>query len=249
MSGLSKTCFGFSLPLPKAENCLAEHHRKTSILTMLHPSQLGQNGGAKIFGHRYIIYIWLRSGMWKPYKWLSLKIQNSEKIGGEQMIFAEKAWNLLRFYQNIINWKKLTFALQKYSLLSADSSKFSNSYSNFVNLAKIPTKWSAELRDDRRNTRFRKLWHFSGKIGVFALWAPPKVCHVADLTPVRSTSPLTDHFHHGLRRNPRKYHRRIKEFFVLIAILEAPHLFWKRTLSCPEPTILGHPLEKVQVKD
>ena len=58
------------------------------------------------------------------------------------MIFAEKAWNLLRSYQNIINWKKLTFALQKYSLLSADSSKFSNSYSNFVNLAKIPTKWS-----------------------------------------------------------------------------------------------------------
>ena len=142
MSGLSKTCFGFSLPLPKAENCLAEHHRKSSILTMLHPSQLGQNGGAKIFGHRYIIYIWLRSGMWKPYKWLSLKIQNSEKIGGEQMIFAEKAWNLLRSCQNIICSKKSTFALQKYSLLSADSSKFSNSYSNFVNLAKIPTKWS-----------------------------------------------------------------------------------------------------------
>ena len=123
MSGLSKTCFGFSLPLPKAENCLAEHHRKSSILTMLHPSQLGQNGGAKIFGHRYIIYIWLRSGMWKPYKWLSLKIQNSEKIGGEQMIFAEKAWNLLRSGQNIICRKKSTFALQKYFLLSTDSSK------------------------------------------------------------------------------------------------------------------------------
>ena len=56
MSGLSKTCFGFSLPLPKAENCIAEHHSKSSILTMLHPSQLGQNGGAKIFGHRYITY-------------------------------------------------------------------------------------------------------------------------------------------------------------------------------------------------
>ena len=113
MPGLSKKCFGFSLPLPKAENCLAEHHRKSSILTMLHPSQLGQNGGAKIFGHRYIIYIWLRSGMWKPFKWLSLKIQNSEKIGGEQMIFAEKAWNLLRSCQNIIGRKKNRHLLYK----------------------------------------------------------------------------------------------------------------------------------------
>ena len=43
MSGLSKTCFGFSLPLSKAENCLAERQRKSSILTMCLPSQLGQN--------------------------------------------------------------------------------------------------------------------------------------------------------------------------------------------------------------
>ena len=123
MSGLSKTCFGFSLPLPKAENCLAEHHRKSSILTMLHPSQLGQNGGAKIFGHRYIIYIWFRSWVWKLFEWLSLKAQNSEKIGDKQHFFAEKGRNLLRSYQNITNWKKSTFALQKYFPLSADSSK------------------------------------------------------------------------------------------------------------------------------
>ena len=48
MSGLSKTCLGFSLPRCKAENCLTEHHSKVSILTMLHTFQVGQNGGANV---------------------------------------------------------------------------------------------------------------------------------------------------------------------------------------------------------
>jgi hypothetical protein len=46
MSGLSKTRFGFSLPLSRAGNCLAEHQRKSSILTMFQASQLDQNGCA-----------------------------------------------------------------------------------------------------------------------------------------------------------------------------------------------------------
>ena len=46
MSGLSKTYFGFSLPLSNAENCLAERQGKLNILTMCLPSQLGQNGHA-----------------------------------------------------------------------------------------------------------------------------------------------------------------------------------------------------------
>jgi hypothetical protein len=46
MSGLSKTRFGFSLPLSRAENCLAERQRKSSILTMFQASQLDQNGCA-----------------------------------------------------------------------------------------------------------------------------------------------------------------------------------------------------------
>ena len=54
---------------------------------------------------------------------LSLKAHYSEKNGDKQQFFAEKGQNLLRSYQNIINWKKSTFALQKYFPLSADSSK------------------------------------------------------------------------------------------------------------------------------
>ena len=77
----------------------------------------------KFFGHRYTIYIRIRSWVWKPFEWLSLKVQNSEKNGGREQNIAEKSWNLLRSYQNIINWKKLTFALQKYFPFSADSSK------------------------------------------------------------------------------------------------------------------------------
>ena len=154
MSGLSKTCFGFSLPLPKAENCLAEHHRKSSILTMLHPSQLGQNGGAKIFGHRYIIYIWFRSWVWKLFEWLSLKAQNSEKIGDKQHFFAEKGRNLLRSYQNITNWKKSTFALQKYFPLSADSSKT-------FKIHKWLTLWCKFGKDTNKIIHFDGFWRIS----------------------------------------------------------------------------------------
>ena len=54
-----------------------------------------------------------------------------KEIGGKLQFFAEKGWNLLGSYQNIINWKKSTFDLQKYSPLSADSSK-TNKIDHFV---------------------------------------------------------------------------------------------------------------------
>ena len=61
MSGLSKTCLGFSLPRCKAENCLTEHHSKVSILTMLHTFQVGQNGGANVLDIDTSLYLTLVS--------------------------------------------------------------------------------------------------------------------------------------------------------------------------------------------
>ena len=61
MSGLSKTCLGFSLPHCKAENCLTEHHSKVSILTMLHTFQVGQNGGANVLDIDTSLYLTLVS--------------------------------------------------------------------------------------------------------------------------------------------------------------------------------------------
>ena len=67
----------------------------------------------KFFGHRYTIYIRIRSWVWKPFEWLSLKVQNSEKNGGREQNIAEKSWNLLRSYQNIINWQKINICFTK----------------------------------------------------------------------------------------------------------------------------------------
>jgi hypothetical protein len=71
MSGLSKTCFDFSLPLSKAENCLAERQRKSSILTMFQGSQLDQNGCANFLDIDTLYISDSGSEYEKPLEWLS----------------------------------------------------------------------------------------------------------------------------------------------------------------------------------
>ena len=44
----------------------------------------------KFFGHRDTIYIRIRPWVWKPFEWLSLKVQNSEKMGVRHRILLRR---------------------------------------------------------------------------------------------------------------------------------------------------------------
>ena len=170
MSGISKTCFGFSLPLSKAENCLAEHQRKSSILTMFQASQLDQNGCA-IFLDIDTSYISdsgpeyensLNGSAWKPKILKKLGISNISllrRVGicwdHTKISQIEKNQHLL--YKSIFHYQLILQKPSKWIILFVS---LPNSQYNVYHFIILKKQLTIENTFAKQMLIFFNLWYF-----------------------------------------------------------------------------------------